>query len=157
MDAQAFGAQVKHGKIAYIKAPMYGGNMIIRKYTHADQDGVMNVISGEGGEWECYSAPDVAEKYRRLLDSSITYVAELDGHIVGYSRSLMDGAFCIYICDLLVDKRCRGQHTGSKLMECICDEYPSHEVYVMSDVDEYYTKQGYRREGSVFMVERGAR
>jgi len=30
--------------------------------------------------------------------------------------------------------------------------WPDHKIYVMSDVDEYYEKQGYRREGSIYEV-----
>jgi len=37
-------------------------------------------------------------------------------------------------------------------MECIYKDHPDKIVYVMSDVDEYYEKQGYRKEGSVFEV-----
>jgi hypothetical protein len=37
-------------------------------------------------------------------------------------------------------------------MECIYQDYPNHTVYVMSDVDGYYQKQGYIREGSIFEV-----
>ncbi len=46
----------------------------------------------------------------------------------------------------------RGRSLGRRLMERIYDDYPNQIVYVMSDVDEYYKKKGYRREGSVFEV-----
>jgi hypothetical protein len=39
-------------------------------------------------------------------------------------------------------------------MEHICSDYPDQTAYVMSDVDGYYKKQGYRREGSIFEVGR---
>lgn len=39
-------------------------------------------------------------------------------------------------------------------MECICSDYPEHIVYVMSDVDGYYEKLGYKKEGSVYEVSR---
>jgi hypothetical protein len=44
----------------------------------------------------------------------------------------------VYIFDLLVKKSYRGQQ--------------NQPVYVMSDVDPYYEKLGYRREGSIFEV-----
>lgn len=37
-------------------------------------------------------------------------------------------------------------------MNCVTQQYPEQTVYVMSDVDDYYIKQGFRREGSVFEV-----
>ena len=37
-------------------------------------------------------------------------------------------------------------------MECIYKNHPDKIVYVMSDVDKYYEKQEYRKEGSVFEV-----
>ncbi len=37
-------------------------------------------------------------------------------------------------------------------MERVCSDFPGDTVYVMSDADKYYEKQGYRREGSVFEV-----
>ena len=46
----------------------------------------------------------------------------------------------------------RGKNIGKKLMDRICQDWPDHKIYVMSDVDEYYEKQGYRREGSIYEV-----
>jgi hypothetical protein len=37
-------------------------------------------------------------------------------------------------------------------MECIVKDHPERTVYVMSDVDPYYQKLGYPREGSVFEI-----
>lgn len=126
--------------------------MEIRKYRQADEDALLRLIEAEGEEWVCYSAPETAEKYRRALADSITYMACEDGELCGYSRSLDDCGFYIYVCDLLVAKRLRGQGIGQKLMERLCADYSGQNVYVMSDVDEYYRKTGYRREGSIFRV-----
>jgi ribosomal protein S18 acetylase RimI-like enzyme len=126
--------------------------MEIRKYTKEDEEPLMRLIEAEGQEWECYSAVEFAEKYKRLLESSTTYVAYENGIICGYSRSIIDGDFYIYICDLLVTKRFRGHNIGRKLMECVCMDYPEHTVLVLSDIDEYYSKQGYRRVGSIFEI-----
>jgi len=40
-------------------------------------------------------------------------------------------------------------------MECIYEDYPDRIVFVMSDIDEYYKKLGYKREGSIFEVTKG--
>ena len=37
-------------------------------------------------------------------------------------------------------------------LKAIYTDYPNHIVYVMSDVDDYYKKQGYKHEGSIYEV-----
>lgn len=128
---------------------------MIRRYDPAkDAEQLMALLKEEGEEWACYWADSANENYRYALANSITYVACQDGQIVGYSRSLGDFSFYIYVCDLLVRKSSRGQGLGLRLMQCLYEDYPKHVVYVMSDVDEYYLKQGCLREGSVFEVPR---
>lgn len=127
--------------------------MQVRAYNkNYDEDKLMEMIKNEGVEWECYSADNVSKKYREALEKSITYVAYEGDVLCGYSRSMDDCGFYIYVCDLLVMPEYRGKNIGRMLMECIYKDYPNYIVYVMSDVDEYYKKQGYRREGSIFEV-----
>jgi predicted N-acetyltransferase YhbS len=57
-----------------------------------------------------------------------------------------------YVYDLLVRKSYRGNQIGKNLMERMCQGFPNQPVYVMSDVDPYYEKLGYRKEGSIFEV-----
>jgi len=126
--------------------------MKIRKYKKEDENNVMGIIKKEGEEWESYSGLDVQDKYKKALQNSITYVAHVGDELCGYSRSLDDNGFFIYVCDLLVTPKFRGKNIGRELMECIYKDYPDKIIYVMSDVDKYYEKQGYRKEGSVFEV-----
>lgn len=129
--------------------------MIIRAYNKVeDEDKLMKMIEEEGKEWACYSDESVAIKYRKALGNSITYVAYDGDYLCGYSRSINDCGFYFYVCDLLVKPMFRGGNIGRKLMECIYTDYPNHIVYVMSDVDEYYKKQGYKREGSLYEVKK---
>ena len=127
--------------------------MEIRKYQKdKDQEKLMQMIADEGKEWSCYTAGAAFKKYCAALEASITYVA-YDGDILcGYSRSINDCGFYIYVCDLLVMPEFRGRNIGQKLMECIYKDYPGTIVYVMSDADKYYKKLGYAREGSIFEV-----
>ena len=127
--------------------------MRIRAYNKdEDEDKLMKMIEAEGKEWACYSDDSVSDKYRLALDHSITYVAYEGDCLCGYSRSIDDCGFSVYVCDLLVEPVNRRRNIGRKLMECIYTNYPNHIVYVMSDVDEYYKKQGYKREGSIYEV-----
>ncbi|MDD2218380.1 MAG: GNAT family N-acetyltransferase [Eubacteriales bacterium] len=133
---------------------MKGFNIvIIRRYVkNEDEEKLMKLIKNEGEEWSCYWADEFSAKYRVALHNSITYVAYEGDVLCGYSRSLDDCGFYIYICDLLVMPEHRGKNIGRRLMECIYEHYPDRIVYVMSDVDGYYKKQGFRRKGSIFEV-----
>jgi ribosomal protein S18 acetylase RimI-like enzyme len=124
----------------------------IKKYTIADEENLMNIIEAEGEEWKDYSAPEAKENYQKMLQQSLTYVAYENDALCGYSRSIVDGHLEIWVCDLLVTPKFRGKNIGRQLMECICNDYPNHAVYVMSDIDEYYKKQGYPKIGSIFQV-----
>lgn len=125
--------------------------MQIRKYCRiTDETRLMKMIRDEEG-WD-YGNETLAERYKSALETSVTYVACLDGEICGYSRSLDDFGEYIYVCDLLVAPACRGKEIGRKLMECLYKDYPNQVVYVMSDVDAYYEKLDYKRIGSIFEV-----
>ncbi|MFV0265923.1 MAG: GNAT family N-acetyltransferase [Draconibacterium sp.] len=125
--------------------------MLIRKYNKiTDEAKLMQMICDEEG-WD-YADESMAEKYKAALESSVTYVACEGDTSCGYSRSLNDCGFYIYVCDLLVKPAFRGKETGKKLMECLYADYPGQTVYVMSDVDGYYQKVEFPRIGSIFEV-----
>lgn len=130
--------------------------MYIRIYSEADEAQLFDMMRNEGDEWECYFGETVIEKYKKALDNSLTYVAYENDVLCGYIRCRDDDGFGIYIYDLLVKQPYRGHGFGKKLMEKVCADYPEDIVYVMSDVDEYYEKLGYRREGSIFEVQKAA-
>ena len=127
--------------------------MNIRRYNPSnDFNQLLDILISEGEEWSCYSSDTSQMKYAKALDNSITFVAIEDGNVCGYSRSIDDNGFCINVCDLLIHKIHRGTDIGRQLMEVLIDEYPGYEVYVMSDVDPYYEKLGYKNEGTLFRV-----
>ena len=126
--------------------------MEIREYSKAYESLLFDLLIEEGDEWSCYHGPGGCDKYIKALESSITYIA-CDGLLVcGYVRCREDDGFGVYIYDLLVKKTHRGRQLGKSLMERVCQDFPDQPVYVMSDVDTYYEKLGYRREGSIFEV-----
>jgi GNAT superfamily N-acetyltransferase len=125
--------------------------MFIRKYIKTtDELQLMKMIDDEDG-WD-YASKSMAKNYAIALESSITYVASEGDVLCGYSRSLDDCGFYIYVCDLLVRPDYRGKDIGRKLMECLYKDYPNHVVYVMSDVDGYYEKVDFKRVGSIYEV-----
>lgn len=125
---------------------------MIRKYQKNDSILMMELIRSEGDEWSSYVEGD-GIKYLNSLEKSITYVYMKEDRIIGYIRAIDDHGFDIYICDLLVNQNSRGHHYGRELIETIKKEYPNRDICVMSDVDPYYTKEGYKKIGSVFEIE----
>ena len=126
-------------------------NLKIRKYNPTlDYENLIKLVQSEGEEWKDYLNPI----YHRALENSITYVAMIGSELCGYSRSMNDSGIFIWVIDLLVNKSWRGFSIGKELMECIVTDYPDIDVLVMSDVDEYYEKIGYEKEGSIFKVKR---
>ena len=110
----------------------------------------MKLVESEGEEWEDYLDPI----YRKALENSIVYVALIEKELCGYSRSINDSGLFIWVIDLLVSKKWRGLSIGKELMECILTDFPNIDLLVMSDVDQYYEKLSYKKEGSIFKVKR---
>ena len=110
----------------------------------------MKLIQSGGEEWNDY----LNSKYRKALEDSITYVALIGEELCGYSRSISDSGLFIWVIDLLVNKGRRGHLIGKKLLECIPFDYPDSDIFVMSDVDQYYKRLGYEKIGSIFKVKR---
>jgi len=124
----------------------------IRRYGKADEASLFEMLADEGDEWSDYHGPVGRGKYAKALESSITYIACDETLVCGYARRREDDGFGVYVYDLLVRKSYRGQQIGKSLMERVSKDFPDQPVYVMSDVDPYYEKLGYRREGSIFEV-----
>ncbi len=125
--------------------------MEIREYTDTDQDALFNLMQDEGEEWT-YCQGSNRQKYAMAMNHSIAYVLMDGDKLCGYVRCKDDDGFGIYILDLLVDRKYRGNGYGRQLMKTICDLYPEDIVYVTSDVDVYYEKLGCVKEGTVFIV-----
>ena len=126
--------------------------MEIKVYSEVDEDNLFDMMKKEGAEWEDYWGDSNRDKYKTALSNSITFLSYDEDELCGYVRCRDDDGFGIYIYDLLVKKSKRGNNIGRALMESVCSVFPNNRVYVMSDVDDYYKKHGYRREGSIFEV-----
>lgn len=126
--------------------------MEIKRYTEIDYPALIKLLRDQGEDWAEYWGEGRA-KYENALKTSTVYLAVKDnGELAGYVRCRDDDGFGVYIYDLLVKPSCRGAALGKLLMEKVCSENPDTTVYVMSDVDLYYQKLGYHKEGSIFIV-----
>lgn len=128
--------------------------MEIKRYCKADESQLFEMLKEEGDDWSDYHGAEGYNKYLNALGSSITYVAYDNSILCGYVRCREDDGFGVYVYDLLVRKSYRGKQIGKMLMEQVCKEFLDQPVYVMSGVDPYYEKLGYRKEGSIFEVKR---
>lgn len=125
---------------------------VIRRYEPADEAAFFAMLEAEGDDWREYFGPAGRASYARAMRTSVAYLLLVDGELCGYARCREDDGFGVYVYDLLVLRPHRGRHLGRALMERVCTDFPGQTVYVMSDVDLYYAKLGYRREGSIFVV-----
>lgn len=124
----------------------------IRPYRKRHDQILIELIKKEGDEWKDYTDPDKRDLYILNCEKSITFLLFLDDELIGFVRALEDYGYQIYVCDLLVDQRHRGHGYGKLLMEHLKKKYPNLDIYVMSDVDDYYQKQGYEKIGSIFKI-----
>lgn len=126
--------------------------MEIKRYSKSEERALFDLLVAEGDDWNDYHGENGRDKYKKALESSITYIAADNSIICGYVRCRDDDGFGIYIYDLLVRKSYRGRDIGKSLMQQVCTDFQDQVVYVMSDVDKYYKKLGFEREGSIFKV-----
>lgn len=123
----------------------------IRPYKAADSVALFVMMEKEA-DWDDYCLGDGREKYQLALQTSLTYVLLENDTLCGYVRCREDAGFGIYVYDLLVDINSRGKNYGRYLMERVSEDFPEQTIYILSDVDPYYEKQGYQKEGSVFSM-----
>lgn len=125
--------------------------MEIRRYTKAYESSVFDLLVDEGEDWGEYYGPGQTN-YVKALESSITYIAWEQNIVCGFIRCREDDGFGVYVYDLLTRKICRGRGIGKRLMERVSQDFLDQPIYIMSDVDPYYDKLGYRKVGSIFKL-----
>lgn len=116
--------------------------------TSEHYEGFLSLIRSEGEEWAEYLSPT----YLPALEGSTTFVATSGGQICGFIRALSDFGHLTWIVELLVGKPFRGMNIGRSLTSEVVESGKGQEVYVMSDADGYYEKQGYQQIGSIFRL-----
>jgi len=122
----------------------------IMKYQREYEVELIALLKNEP-DWSSFVSEGAIDRFKEVLLEGETYLCESQGNICGYIRALVDG-FGIYVSELYVAPRCRGNGFGAELLGKIKQAHPNQDVYVFSDEDLYYEKLGYKRVGSVFQL-----
>ena len=126
--------------------------MNTRLYRTSDNIAIYDMMLAELGEWsDYYDDNGISSQYHVALKNCIVYVAvDDDDTVCGFIRVRNDDGFFLVVYDLLVHKNHRGNNYGRMLINRVCSDFPGIDVYVMSDEDGYYEKQGFKKVGSIF-------
>lgn len=122
----------------------------ILEYKRDNEAELLSLLKNEP-DWSSFVSETAIDTFKEVLLEGETYLCESQGTICGYIRALVDG-FGIYVSELYVAPRCRGNGYGAELLGKIKQVHPNQDVYVFSDEDLYYEKLGCRRVGSVFRL-----
>ncbi|WP_040954473.1 GNAT family N-acetyltransferase [Virgibacillus sp. SK37] len=115
----------------------------IRPYEPKDFDSINQLNKLE--EWgNLVANSDELEK--AWSHSNVTYIAELDGEIVGYVRGLTDEYITLFICELLIKKEHRGKGMGKELLNYVHQLYPKTrmELLASSTSRTFYEQKQFR-------------
>ena len=124
--------------------------MEITKYQPQYENKLVSLLA-EDPDWESFVTAPNLEKFRQALQHSNTYLLLDDTAVCGYIRAVVD-AFGVYVSELYVCPGCRHSGYGRALLNRIKSDNRDNDVYVLSDEDGYYRKQGFERAGSIFQL-----
>ncbi len=101
--------------------------------------------------WSHAREPD---RLRTALErADLALVAVQDENVIGIVRTMSDGAFAVYIADILVLPDIQGQGVGSRLLQAVLDHYPMdtfhHQVLIAErDAEGFYRRMGLSAVGA---------
>ncbi len=114
-----------------------------------DFPGILAVYAATG--WSHARDPD---RLRTAVErADLALVAVHDGEVVGFVRTMSDGAFAVYIADILVSPDHQGQGFGRRLMQGVLDHYPletfHHQVLIAErGAHGFYSRMGLSAVGT---------
>ncbi len=126
--------------------------MEISMYASEHEEAVLSAIRNDLN-WDLFTNDDAIDRYRTSLEKSVTYVCHDHGEFCGYVRALLDDGFAIYVSELYVIPKYRNRRIGRSLLERVKADFSHLTVYALSDEDAYYEKLGYKKAGSVFVLQ----
>jgi GNAT superfamily N-acetyltransferase len=81
--------------------------------------------------------------------SDLAIVAVQGEEVIGFARAMSDGAFAVYIADILVLPDHQRQGVGRRLLQALLDHYPLDTFHHQVLVAERGAEGFYRRHGMV--------
>lgn len=115
----------------------------------ADFDAILAIY--KANRWSHARHPDRLRIALKRADLAL--VAVQDDRVVGFVRTMSDGAFAVYIADILVLPDVQRQGIGSRLLRAVLDHYPMktfhHQVLIAErDADGFYRRMGLSAVGA---------
>ncbi len=127
-----------------------GARVDIRQADPAtDFPGILEVYAANN--WSHARDP---ERLRTAVErADLALVAVQGDQVVGFVRTMSDGAFAVYIADILVMPDLQGQGIGRGLLRGVLDHYPldtfHHQVLIAErDADGFYRRMGMSAVGA---------
>ncbi len=121
-------------------------DVAIRRFETA-RDFVPVVRIYRANEWT--HAQDPARLRTAIERSDLALVAVDGDEVVGFARAMSDGAFAVYIADILVLPERQRQGIGRRLLQALLDHYPLEVMHHQVLVAERGAEGFYRRHGLV--------
>ena len=115
----------------------------IRPYEEKDFPEIHRLNQEEGWANLAANQQDTKAAWNR---SAIAYVAERNRRVMACVRGLTDGHISLYICELLVESRERGQGIGKALLKYVHLLYPKTRMELLASATShtFYEKHGFR-------------
>ena len=107
--------------------------------------GIVDVY--RANDWSHASRPDLLRTAVERSDFAL--VAIEAGRVVGFVRTMSDGAFAVYIADILVRPECQRRGIGARLLHEVLDHYPMQTFHHQVLIAERGAEGFYRRMGLV--------
>lgn len=115
----------------------------------ADFDAILQVYAAN--RWS--HARDPGRLRIALGRADLALVAVRDARVVGFVRTMSDGAFAVYIADILVMPEFQRQGIGKMMLKAVLDHYPMrtfhHQVLIAErGADGFYRRMGLSAVGA---------
>ena len=97
---------------------------------------------------------DVHRFTAMLRNANLLVTARLDERLVGFARSLTDGAYVTYLCDLAVVVEHQRKGIGRELVEVTRQAAPTAKIVLLSApaAVDYYPHIGFVRHDSAWVL-----
>jgi GNAT superfamily N-acetyltransferase len=114
----------------------------IRLYKEADYKEIQVMCKVEG--WTTFA--EETERAMEAFNRSHVQVAEHEGKIIGYIRSISDQMITTYVCEILIHKDWRGKGVGRNLLDSCKETFPTTRIDLLGTASShsYYESEGFR-------------